>query len=81
MRVIMLVMCATAAAGVFTAMILAICNHRRALDRPSALHRNTALELLWAAVPCVMLIACAAPAVKLILASPHLRPEPPHAIR
>jgi heme/copper-type cytochrome/quinol oxidase subunit 2 len=61
-------------AGVFAAMFHAVLTYRRT-ENSRYFHRSAALELIWAAVPCLMFVACAAPAAKLILALPNNQPE------
>lgn len=67
MFVAVLEMCIIIAAAVFLAMFYAIWHYRRDADHGTQFHRRAAVEWVWAAVPCMMLIACAVPAAKLIL--------------
>jgi len=75
MHAVILGLCMVAA-GVFAAMFRAVVSYRRTA-KPRYSHRSVAMELIWAAIPCLMLIACAAPAVKLIIALPDKQAEPP----
>jgi heme/copper-type cytochrome/quinol oxidase subunit 2 len=68
MRIIFLVMCAIAAAGVFATMLRAIWTCRRR-NKPPYFHRRIAVELIWMAIPCLVWTACAVPAARLILAT------------
>ena len=67
MRIVILGVCAVLAVLVFGAMLAAIWKSRRSSD--TRFHRNAAVEVAWAAIPCVMFVACTVPAVKLIIAS------------
>jgi heme/copper-type cytochrome/quinol oxidase subunit 2 len=63
MRLSILILCALVAAGVFAVMFFALWrSHRRA--SPAACSRQSlAMELVWAAIPCLMIVAAAIPAV------------------
>ena len=67
MRVAILVLCTIVVAAVFAAMFLAAWNHRGLSEEGFRFHRTTVAELVWGAIPCVMLIACAVPAARLII--------------
>jgi heme/copper-type cytochrome/quinol oxidase subunit 2 len=70
MRRVVMGLCALAAAGVFAAMFLAICSSRRATAAtPTALRQSFAMELVWAAIPCLMILAAAVPAVIAIVSA------------
>ena len=69
MRFAILMICVLFAAGVFTAMFLAIWSSRRDGSRPPSFRQNLAAELVWAAIPCLMIVAAAVPAVIAIAAS------------
>jgi len=62
-RLTILILCALIAAGVFAVMFFALWrSHRRA--SPGACFRQSfATELMWAAIPCLMILAAASPAV------------------
>ncbi len=63
MRLIVLILCVLVAVGVFATMFLAIWSSRGAdLRQPSA-RQHVAAELVWAAIPCLMIVAAAIPAV------------------
>jgi len=68
MRILFLLICATVAAGVFATMHRAVWTYRRR-NEPPYFHRWIAVELAWTAIPCLMWIACAIPAARLILAT------------
>ena len=70
MRLVILGMCALVAAGVFAAMFLAIWSTRRAPPGPTAIRQKFATELVWAAIPCLMMLAAAIPAVIAIASAP-----------
>ena len=66
MRRIILILCALIAAGVFAAMFFVIwSSHRRASPAPSY-RESLASELVWAAIPCLIIVAAAFPAVAAI---------------
>ncbi|MGO9804342.1 MAG: hypothetical protein ACLPTM_11000 [Steroidobacteraceae bacterium] len=69
MRGVVFGMCALAAAGVFATMFLAIWSSRRASDEEQNLHQSVVSEFVWAAIPCLMLIAAAISAAIAIIAS------------
>jgi heme/copper-type cytochrome/quinol oxidase subunit 2 len=69
MRLVILGMCALVAAGVFAAMFLAIWSTRCAPVVPSSFRQNFATELVWAAIPCLMILAAAIPAVMAIVSA------------
>jgi heme/copper-type cytochrome/quinol oxidase subunit 2 len=56
-------MCGLLAAGVFAAMFVSIWSTRRAPAASTALRQSFATELVWAAIPCLMMLAAAIPAV------------------
>lgn len=63
MRVAILAMCTLLAAGVFTAMFVSIWSTRYRGACPSALRQSLISEIVWAAIPCLMIVAAAIPAV------------------
>jgi cytochrome c oxidase subunit II len=63
MRLAILTMGTVLAAGVFAAMFLAIWSSRRDSSRAPSFHQTLAVELVWAAIPCLMIVAAAIPAV------------------
>lgn len=63
MRVLMLGMCASVAAGVFATMVAMICSISGDAARPPAFRQRLAVELMWAAIPCLLIVAAAIPAV------------------
>jgi heme/copper-type cytochrome/quinol oxidase subunit 2 len=67
MRVTLLGVCALLATGVFVAMFLSICRVQRRPQGPPESGRGLAMELLWAAIPCLMVIAAVIPAALEIL--------------
>ena len=69
MRVVVLTMCALVAAGVFTAMFIAIWSSRRDPSRPQTFAPSLASELVWLAIPCLMMLGAAIPAVIAILSA------------
>jgi len=69
MRLVVMGMCALIAAGVFAAMFVSIWSTRRAPAAPTALRQSLAAELVWAAIPCLMMLAAAVPAVIAIVSA------------
>ena len=62
MRVFILGMCALFAAGVFGAMLLSIWSTRHSTDHSTGLRQGVVAELVWAAIPGLIVIAAAIPA-------------------
>ncbi len=70
MRLVILGMCALVATGVFAAMFVSIWSTRHRDDaHPPALRQSVAMELVWAAIPCLMILAAAVPAVIAIVSA------------
>jgi heme/copper-type cytochrome/quinol oxidase subunit 2 len=69
MRLIILTLCALVAVGVFATMFLSIWGSHRSGARQPSTRQNVAAELVWAAIPCLMIVAAAIPAVIAIAAS------------
>ena len=69
MRLFILEMCALVSAGVFAAMFFAIWRTRRARPARTALRQHFASELVWAAIPCLMMLAAAIPAAIAIVSA------------
>ena len=69
MRLIILMACVLVAAGVFTAMFFAIWSSHRAASQAASSRHSLATELVWAAIPCLMIVAAAYPAVMAVTAS------------
>ena len=69
MRLVILGMCALVAAGVFAAMFLAIWSTRPAPEDSTAFRQSRATELVWAAIPGLMMLAAAIPAVVAIVST------------
>lgn len=80
MRLIILGVCVIVAASVFAVMLRAVLTFRRT-GKPRYFHRSAATELIWAAIPCLMLVACAVPAIKQIMVLPDRQAEPTHAVQ
>lgn len=69
MRLALFGVCALLGAGVFAAMFLAICRAHAAGNAASRIGRTLVREILWAAIPCLTVIAAATPAaIKVLLA-------------
>jgi heme/copper-type cytochrome/quinol oxidase subunit 2 len=64
MRLLILEICGIVTAGVFATMFIAIWSTRGTItNSPADLKQSFATELLWAAIPCLMMVAAAIPAV------------------
>jgi heme/copper-type cytochrome/quinol oxidase subunit 2 len=78
MHVVVLSMWTLAAVGTLVAMFFCVSHYRRTTDCATHFHRSALVEMVWTAVPCVILIAGAIPAARLIwsnagLSSPMAR--------
>jgi heme/copper-type cytochrome/quinol oxidase subunit 2 len=72
MRLVVMGMCALVAIGVFAAMFVSIWStHRASGAAPTAFRQSFAMELAWAAIPCLMILAAAVPAVIAIVSAYH----------
>jgi heme/copper-type cytochrome/quinol oxidase subunit 2 len=71
MRLIVLTICGSVAVLVFLAMLAAIARYRKqSLSGTSQTNRFAALaEYLWAMIPWLMMVSCAIPAVRQVIAS------------
>jgi heme/copper-type cytochrome/quinol oxidase subunit 2 len=69
MRLVILGMCSVVAAGVFIAIFFSIWSTRGAPERAGAFGQSLASQLVWAAIPCLMILAAAIPAVVAILST------------
>lgn len=67
MRLVVLTMCTLFVAGVFAAMFISIWSHRRDPSRSPTFDQSFASELVWAAIPWLMMLAAAIPATIAIL--------------
>jgi heme/copper-type cytochrome/quinol oxidase subunit 2 len=63
MRLSILILCALIAAGVFAVMFLAIWRSRRRASPAAGPRQSLAMELMWAAIPCLTIVAAAFPAI------------------
>ena len=66
-RSVVLALCAVFVAGVFAAIFLSIWSTHGAAGRPRSFRQSLAAELVWTAIPCLMVLAAAIPAVIAIL--------------
>lgn len=69
MRLLIIILCVLVAAGVFATMFLSIWSSRGGGAGDSAARQNLAAELVWSAIPCLMIAAAAIPAVMAVAAS------------
>ena len=67
MRAVMFGVCSLLSVGVFAAMFLSICRAHDAGDAPLGVRSALTIELLWAAIPCLMVVAAVVPAAVKIL--------------
>ena len=79
MRLVLLMVCMLVAAGVFAVILFQTWSSHRAAALPTSLPRSLAAELLWAAVPCLMLVAAATPAVIAIVKANASNARAPNA--
>lgn len=70
MRLLALAVCALVVNAAFVAMLLANVKAVRTRAAPEALRRSVAKELFWAAIPWLILVAAATPAVRSLVAAP-----------
>ena len=63
MRFILLGLCGLLAVGVFSTMFLSLWSTRRCAARAGAFRQSLATEFIWTAIPCLMMLAAAIPAV------------------
>jgi heme/copper-type cytochrome/quinol oxidase subunit 2 len=68
MRIVILAMCALLATGVFAAILLSVWGTRASADRAAGRRQTIVAELVWALIPCLMIIAVAIPAAIAIVA-------------
>jgi cytochrome c oxidase subunit 2 len=69
LHVFMLIVIALISLAVFGAMFYAIIRHRKSVGHRAAhFHENTLVEIVWTAIPMLIIIAMAIPATKVILA-------------
>ena len=64
-------MCGSIALLVFLAMLRSIARHRARPYPNRACGATAFAEYAWAAIPWLMVVACALPAARLIVAGPH----------
>jgi heme/copper-type cytochrome/quinol oxidase subunit 2 len=70
MRLVVMGMCALVVTGVFAAMFVSIWSARHRDDpQLSALQQSVAMDFVWAVIPCLMMVAAAAPAVIAIVSA------------
>ena len=62
MRVVTLEVLALLAGGVFAAMFISVFRGNTTSDRQATARQRLAVELLWAAIPCLIILAAVAPA-------------------
>ena len=69
MRLLIRILCVLVAAGVFATMFLSIWSSRHGGAHDGTARQSVAAELVWAAIPCLMIMAAAIPAVMAVAAS------------
>jgi cytochrome c oxidase subunit 2 len=68
LHMLVLLVCVVIAAGVYTAMIYSIVKFRRSKNpTPAKFSHSTLAEIIWTAIPCVILIAMAVPAARTLV--------------
>ncbi|MDI1243835.1 MAG: cytochrome c oxidase subunit II, partial [Rhodoferax sp.] len=66
---LMLIICAVIFVGVFSVMFYSIWRHRRSLGHKAAdFHESLTVEVIWTAVPFLIVIGMALPATKVVIA-------------
>jgi len=69
MRLLIMILCVLVAAGVFATMFLSIWSSRRGGVAENSARQSVAAELVWAAIPCLMIVAAAIPAITAVAIS------------
>lgn len=65
----MLIICAAIFVAVFSVMFYAIWKHRKSVGhKPATFHESLTVEVIWTAVPFIIVIAMAFPATKVVIA-------------
>jgi cytochrome c oxidase subunit 2 len=68
LHMLILLVCALIAAGVYTAMIYAILKFRKSKGAtPAKFSHSTLAEIIWTVIPCLILVAMAVPAAKTLV--------------
>jgi len=68
LHMLLLLVCAVIAAGVYAAMIVAIVKFRKSAGaKPSKFTHNTTAEVIWTVIPCIILVALAVPAAETLI--------------
>ena len=76
MRVIIFGSCIIFVLGVFVAMLVSTWSTHRRNEARLHSRQSLGVELVWAAIPCLMLLSAAIPAAALILTPPSLNVPP-----
>lgn len=71
MQLLIFALCALVVAGVFATMFVALWSTRGGAARSAAFRRSPAAEFVWTAIPGLMLLAAAIPAVIAIVSARH----------
>lgn len=74
MRVIIFGLCALFVLGIFVTMFVSIWSTSRQRGPRLHLRHSLAAEMVWAAIPCLMLVGAAIPAALVILTPPAVPP-------
>jgi cytochrome c oxidase subunit 2 len=68
LHMLILVICVIAGILVFAMMFISMLNHRKSLGHePAQFHHSTKAEIIWTAIPCVILVLFAVPATKALI--------------
>ena len=81
MRMLLLACFLMGVTAVFVWIFVAIAKHRRTAVDSGCFHSNARVEMAWAVVPCLMVMAACAPAVTMIIAASLLHPPAHWAAR
>jgi heme/copper-type cytochrome/quinol oxidase subunit 2 len=69
MRIVIFGMCVVVAVGVFATMFLAILSTRCSGEANDSFRQSAFTEIVWALIPCLMVVAAAVPAAIAIVSS------------
>lgn len=75
MRLVFLVLCVLVAVGVFATMFISIWSARRGSAHVSSARENVAADWVWTAIPCLIIVAAASPAIISVAAPSSGEPQ------
>jgi heme/copper-type cytochrome/quinol oxidase subunit 2 len=80
MRTVVFALCALFTLGIFVTMLVSIWSTRNRIETQPRSGQSLAGELVWAAIPCLMIVAAAIPAGVAILTSHSTAPRESTAV-